>query len=77
MNILEFNPDEIVLGSLDGKAAFVAQPSDTDVVELASAAWDALTPKQRALGVAENSRGPSCGRTSSRSRTASRSATCA
>lgn len=53
VNILEFNPDEIVLGSLDGKVAFGAQPSDTDVVEIASAAWDALTPKQRALGVDE------------------------
>lgn len=51
MNVLEYNPQEIVLQSPDGRIVFGTSPADTDVLALANAAYAALTPEQRALTV--------------------------
>jgi len=49
MNVLEMHPDEIVLGTTDGRMSFGAKPADTDALAVANAAYAKLTPKQREL----------------------------
>jgi hypothetical protein len=56
LDILEFNPNEIVLAQ--GRASFGVSPDDTDVMSVAEAAVNALTPKQRSLTVAEAMKRP-------------------
>lgn len=49
LNILEMHPDEIVLGTIDGRMSFGVKPADTDALAVANAAYAKLTPKQREL----------------------------
>lgn len=49
MNILEMHPNEIVLGSTDGRISFATKPTDTDALAVANAAYAKLTPNQREL----------------------------
>jgi thiol-disulfide isomerase/thioredoxin len=49
LNIVEFEPAQIVLSTLDGRVTFAAAPADTDVLEVANADYAKLTPAQRAL----------------------------
>ncbi|HVU28747.1 MAG TPA: thioredoxin family protein [Verrucomicrobiae bacterium] len=48
--ILEIHPNQMVVGTLTGKAiSFDVKPNDTDALDAANAAYAKLTPKQRAL----------------------------
>lgn len=49
VNILELHPDEIVLGTTDGRMSFGVKPAETDALAVANAAYAKLTPKQREL----------------------------
>lgn len=49
MNILEMHPDEIVLGTTDGRMSFGTKPTDTDALTVANDAYAKFTPKQRDL----------------------------
>jgi thiol-disulfide isomerase/thioredoxin len=49
VNIVEFKPDGLVVGTQDGRTNFAIKPADCDVLEVASAAWSQLTPAQREL----------------------------
>jgi hypothetical protein len=49
LNIVEFQPAQLVLSTLDGRVTFEAAPADTDVLEVANAEYAKLTPAQRAL----------------------------
>lgn len=50
VNVLEIHANQIVVGTITGKAiSFDVKPTDTDVLEAANAANAKLTPKQRAL----------------------------
>lgn len=49
VTVLEMSPNEIVIGSLDGKISFGTKPTDTDALAVANAAYAKLTPKQREL----------------------------
>ena len=49
VTVLEMSPNEIVVGSLDGKISFGTKPTDTDALAVANAAYARLTPKQREL----------------------------
>jgi len=49
VTVLEMSPNEIVIGSLDGKVSFGTKPTDTDALATANAAYAKLTPKQREL----------------------------
>jgi len=49
LDILELHPDEIVLGTTDGRLSFGVKPAETDALAVANVAYASLTPKQRAL----------------------------
>ncbi len=49
VNVLELNPGEVVVQTLDGALVFGASPTDTDVLDVARRAWALLSPEQRAL----------------------------
>lgn len=49
VDVLEFNANEIVLGTTDGAISFGTQPTDTDILAVANAAYAKLTPKQQEL----------------------------
>jgi len=49
LNIVKFEPNQIVLSTLDGRVTFAAGPEQTDVLAVANAAYAKLTPAQRAL----------------------------
>ncbi len=49
VDVLAFKANEVELKTTDGRTNFAAEPDETDVVELARAAYAKLTPKQRAL----------------------------
>ena len=49
LSIVEFEPAQVVLSTLDGKVTFEAKPADTDVLEVANAEYAKLTPAQRSL----------------------------
>lgn len=49
VNLLEFKPATLVVGTKDGRTNFDVKADDTDVLALANAAWAQLTPAQRAL----------------------------
>ena len=47
--VRDFRGNEVNLQTTDGKTWFAAEPDETDVLEVARAAYAKLTPKQRAL----------------------------
>jgi len=47
--VRDFKGDEVDLRTADGKTYFAAEPDETDVLEVARAAFAKLTPKQRTL----------------------------
>jgi hypothetical protein len=49
VDVLDFKGNEADMKTTDGKTYFAAEPEDTDVLEVARAAYAKLTPKQRAL----------------------------
>jgi hypothetical protein len=49
VDIVDFKGNEADLKTTDGKTYFAAEPDDTDVLDVARAAYAKLTPKQRAL----------------------------
>lgn len=49
VDVLDFKGNEADMKTTDGKTYFAAEPDDTDVLEVARAAYAKLTPKQRAL----------------------------
>ncbi|HUK84202.1 MAG TPA: thioredoxin-like domain-containing protein [Verrucomicrobiae bacterium] len=49
VNILKFEPNQIVISTMDGRVTFAASPTDTDVLAVANEAWAKLTPAQRGL----------------------------
>lgn len=49
VNVVQLKPDEIDLATPDGRLNFAAEPDETDVLDLARAAYGQLTPKQREL----------------------------
>jgi thiol-disulfide isomerase/thioredoxin len=52
VNVLEIHPNEIVIGTTDGKASIGLKPDDTDTLAVARSAWAKLTPAQQELTVA-------------------------
>lgn len=49
VNVREFKGNEVDLVTTDGKTYFAADPDETDVLDLARAAYAKLTPKQRTV----------------------------
>jgi hypothetical protein len=49
VDVVDFNGNEADLKTIDGRTYFAAGPDDTDVLDVARAAYAKLTPKQRAL----------------------------
>jgi hypothetical protein len=49
VDVLDFKGNEADMKTTDGKTYFAAEPDDTDVLDVANAAYAKLTPKQRAL----------------------------
>jgi hypothetical protein len=49
VNVLDFKGNEVELTTTDGRVNFAAEPDETDVLNVARAAYAKLTPKQRAL----------------------------
>ncbi len=49
VNVRDFKGNQVDLATTDDKTYFAADPDETDVLELARAAYAQLTPKQRAL----------------------------
>jgi len=49
VNIIEFKPAELLVGTTDGRTNFNIKPAECDVLEVANAAWAQLTPAQRDL----------------------------
>ncbi len=49
VDVVDFKGNSADMKTLDGKTYFAAEPDDTDVLDLARAAYAKLTPKQRAL----------------------------
>jgi hypothetical protein len=49
VDVLDFKGNEADMKTTDGKTYFAAEPDDTDVLDVARAAYAKLTPKQRAL----------------------------
>jgi thiol-disulfide isomerase/thioredoxin len=49
VDVLELQPQRIVVGTTDGQTRFSVKPEDTDFMALANAAWSKLTPQQRGL----------------------------
>lgn len=49
VNILEVKPNELVVGTTDGRTNFSVKPTDTNILAAANAAWSQLTPAQREL----------------------------
>jgi hypothetical protein len=49
VDVVDFNGDQADLKTIDGRTYFAAGPDDSDVLEVARAAYAGITPKQRAL----------------------------
>ena len=49
VDVLDFKGNATDMKTTDGKTYFAAEPDDTDVLDVARAAYAKLTPKQRAL----------------------------
>ena len=49
VDVLDFKGNEADMKTTAGKTYFAAEPEDTDVLDVARAAYTKLTPKQRAL----------------------------
>jgi thiol-disulfide isomerase/thioredoxin len=49
VNIIEFKPGDLLVGTPDGRTNFNIKPAECDVLEVANAAWAQLTPAQRDL----------------------------
>lgn len=49
VDVIDFKGNEADMKTPDGKTYFAAEPDDTDVLDVARAAYAKLTPKQRAL----------------------------
>jgi hypothetical protein len=49
VDVLDFKGNEADMKTTDSKTYFAAEPDDTDVLDVARAAYARLTPKQRAL----------------------------
>jgi len=49
VDVVDFKGNEANMKTTDGKTYFAAEPDDTDVLDVARAAYVKLTPKQRAL----------------------------
>ena len=49
VDVLDFKGNEADMKTTDNKTYFAAEPEDTDVLDMARAAYAKLTPKQRAL----------------------------
>ncbi len=49
VDVLDFKGNEAELETTDGRVNFAAEPDETDVLDVARAAYAKLTPKQRAL----------------------------
>jgi thiol-disulfide isomerase/thioredoxin len=49
VNIIEFKPGDLLVGTPDGRTNFNVKPAECDVLDAANAAWATLTPAQRSL----------------------------
>lgn len=49
VDVVSFKANEVNLKTTDSKTYFAAEPDESDALEVAGAAYDKLTPKQRAL----------------------------